>query len=250
MNPWNGLLKKEFFLLRNALLTGFALLIVAFAASAIFSAALEEKDLLAAGAISSAFLHMFYMPLFLLISLSSEQKQMNLWLYNPQPVGVLIVSKMLVILGGMVVSLLITGIYGVTVLSRFPPAQQPFDLSGLLLLGSAAAVLIIATSIYLSLWLLLGWSVFFATRTYIGNWSWLAVGLLFIALQFVTEWFQNTAAYEATAHWGKIELAPLTEPLGEVSTFHFYSGGLIFTALFAILMFLVSAWLIDRKVEV
>jgi hypothetical protein len=93
--------------------------------------------------------------------------------------------------------------------------------------------------------------------------SFLATFAVFVAITTVYKWFQDSAVYDALTKWGEIHISGIiesinistnletgTEVLTEVGQLSFFIGSFVFETVIVILLFVVSSWMLDRKVEV
>ncbi|MCM3570686.1 hypothetical protein [Neobacillus mesonae] len=201
--------------------------------------------------------HVFFLPAMLLSLLHLEGKT-QLWLYNPQTSKVLFLSKITVSFVYQVISqVLLTGV-GLTIY-QFYKNQFFIEVStlfkGILVLN--AGLLLIA--LYMSCWALFYWTIYHSLGKFpaVKNWRWLVVLILFFVLntistliakvefikEIVNKWtipvLMNTNFNYKQGGW-EINLNAAEIPL----------AGIIVYVITAFCLFLISCWLLDRKVEV
>ncbi|MDO6657980.1 hypothetical protein [Anaerobacillus sp. 1_MG-2023] len=256
MKNWSGLLRKEFRLSRTLLLgvTAFDLLVMIgfFLASARW-----EVPYLTAiiGAVLTA-MHVFFLPLYLLISLNTEGRNLHLWLHNPQSGARLLGAKLL---NGLLALLLSIGIISSLSLLAYnlEPSLIQLPIDNVWLFGFYFLTVIITGSVYMGIWLIFYWTLYQVLKTYIGKWALLLILLIVGFISWFGSWLSGTRLYEVMIEWGYVELpSPLNMEVSQqafeltVSTFPFAIGNVIFDFITIVLVFMMTCWLLDRKVEV
>ncbi|WP_283153662.1 hypothetical protein [Guptibacillus hwajinpoensis] len=256
MKNWSGLLRKEFRLSRALLLgvTAFDLLVMIgfFLASARW-----EVPYLTAiiGGVLTA-MHVFFLPLYLLISLNTEGRNLHLWLHNPQSGARLLGAKLL---NGLLALLLSIGIVSSLSLLAYnlEPSLIQFPIDNVWLFGFYFLTVIITGSVYMGIWLIFYWTLYQVLKTYIGKWALLLILLIVGFISWFGSWLSGTRLYEVMIDWGYVELpSPLNMEVSQqafeltVSTFPFAIGNVIFDLITIVLVFIMTCWLLDRKVEV
>ncbi len=256
MKNWSGLLRKEFRVSRALLLgvTAFDLLVMI--GFFIASARWEVPYLTAIiGAVLTA-MHVFFLPLYLLISLNTEGRNLHLWLHNPQSGIRLLGAKLL---NGLLALLLSIGIVSSLSLLAYnlesSLIQLPID--NVWLFGFYFLTVIITGSVYMGIWLIFYWTLYQVLRKYIGKWALLLILLIVGFISWFGSWLNGTRLYEVMIEWGYVELpSPLNMEVSQqafeltVSTFPFAIGNVIFDLITIVLVFIMACWLLDRKVEV
>ena len=162
-------------------------------------------------------------------------------------------------MNGLFALLLSIGILGtLSVLAYFlenSAVELPID--NVWLLGFYFLSVIIAGSIYLGIWLTFYWTLYQVMKTYIGKWALVVIFGLAAIFSWFGSWFSETATSKTFTEWGTVQLpTPLDISLSQqqfdltVSTFPFQIGSVVFDAIILVVVFLISCWLLDRKVEV
>ena len=255
MSAWQGLLKKEFRLGRTWLFTGLLLLIPAVMVNYYFA---DVKEGIIAFAALLIGLHFFYMAVYMFSSLNLESDKLQLWLQNPQPARNLLLAKLLNGLFSMLVSLTVVSLFTLTIVKVV--IEIPVGLWDYIWeLGIFIYLNIVAASVYSAMWVVLAWTVYRVLKNLAGRWAWLGViGVLIIPTP-ILEKFSETKIYHILTNWGPIELdslqriQQLSSEIPNITT----SGSVIpplgyyvFHLVIVILIFFLSSWLLDNKVEV
>lgn len=205
-------------------------------------------------------LHLFYLPGYMLFSLGGESKQLHMWLHTPQSIHKLIGVKLLTGLSYSVISLTLVTLIGYWIARGITGIEKYLsDLTEIMLWGEFH---IIVGAIYISLLLLLLWTIRQMLKNYIGKLSWVVVIILFFALPILNGMFQTTAVYDAITHWGYITFDTASKfsslntleqdyPNARVNfTKSFYFGTYFFQIILASIMYFLATYLLDKKVEV
>lgn len=258
MSQFRGLLKKEF---NAGKLEVFILLIVL--ALAIFLTLLlgnnENPITYFIPAILILIFHVFYLSIYMFVSLQKESKQLHLWLHNPQPGRNLLAAKLLNGLVAFVVSFTISLIFAYYTANQFIPDEYIPNIF------SSQIILIILTfvgySIYMALWIILLWVLYRVIKNIFGKFSWLVMIIVIFAGSWLLEKFNESKFYYSLSQWGKIDFdltsfyynkIPNSSGIGiEIDKLPFISiGSIAYYLLLMLLLFFVSSWLLDKKVEV
>jgi len=240
MAAWAALFQKDFRLTRTVFFTGLVinLLSVVFA---YFVGIYPFIPMLAAGVI-----HVFYFPIMLFASMRTEAGQMHRWLHNPRPAMLLLLSKLASVLATTLVSLAVLYVMaGVLPWSRFSLVEAYW--TDLWRAGWLIFLHIVLVSAALGAWVLLLWSLHHALKYWIGRWTWLVLPAVAVVVWWLSGLVQSTPLYAWLTHWGRMEMGfpafsmePITVFAGEYAYHLLIFAGLVY----------VSAWIIDRKVEV
>ena len=195
------------------------------------------------------------LPATVLFSLNLEVNQMELFLHNPQPIHQLISVKFLngLLLAFSYLLIMAMAITGVELIwdELTLSVLETFFLLNIFVLR------MIIVSIFPAVILLFFWSLHQIFRTYIRGLSIIAVVLILIGSLEMMVWFWSTRFYEALTKWGTISIQfvdsnvngfPLSFHLGAGNTLDL--GSYVFYGILSALIYFLSAYLIDRKVEV
>lgn len=202
------------------------------------------------------FMHVFFLPLYLLISLNSEGSKLHLWLHNPQSGARLLGAKLL---NGLLALLLSIGLVGLLALLAYSLETSeivlPIDNLGLLVFYVFSIIL--AGAISMGVWLTFYWTFYQVLKTYIRKWALLIVLMLIGLISWFGAWFSGTRLGEFVMDWGYVQFpSPLSMEVHQeafeisTSTVPFPIGSVIFDAITLVVVFILTCWLLDRKVEV
>lgn len=256
MKNWSGLLKKEFRVTRALLLSVIAFDLLVMIGIFLAAARWEVPYLVPGIGGGLAFMHVFFLPLYLLISLNSEGSKLHLWLHNPQSGNRLLGAK---ILNGLLALLLSLGVVGFLSLIAYymEPSNIQLPIDNVWLLGFYILTGILAAGISMGVWVTFYWTFYQVLKTYIRRWALLLVLMLMGLVSWFTAWFSDTRLSEILFDWGYVQFpSPLSMEITQeafelsTSTVPFPIGGVVFDAIILVVIFIFSSWLLDRKVEV
>lgn len=261
-SAWIGLLKKEF---RLGLMGGtflFLLSFVCLAFGGLMAWKYQEPAILLVISIVALAGHIFYMPTYILFSLQSEKTKMHLWLHSVQPGTNLLLSKLLNGLFAMMVSLLIPMLIILIILLSDMVSFLGFihytwyDIVQNVCL---IAAYLIGSSLYITLWIILIWVIYRTLIPFFGKMSWLITALIVIIGSMLMFQWESSSLYTFLTNWGAIQIpfdrfAIHTQGSGMGIDTGFektvFVGSYVYYTAVAVLVFLVSSWLLDHKVEV
>ncbi len=265
MNAWTSLLAKDFRLMRTPFLIGLLLLLVLNGAIYLFNMDGHPARISLAASFPLWMAHFFYLPVYIFFALLGESRTMHLWLHHPQRAWYLMSSKLVNALAAMAISLTINFMYMLvmvrTVMSDV--VQVTINWERLFALGMIFNLFMLMVSLYLAMWIYFIWTIYQTSKTRFGKLSWLIV----IAALLLPTWgmaeLQSTALYGALAEWGATTVnlgaylhslfnnpdSFLTPAMDDV-TISIYFGEIVFYLLVTAVLFLISGWLLDEKVEV
>lgn len=202
-------------------------------------------------------LHFPYMGVYMFSSLNKEADKLHLWLHNPQPARNLLLAKLLNGLFSMLVSLTVVSLFTliiakITIANPLVEWGYIWEFSIFILLN------LIGASIYIGVWVALAWIVYRVLKNIIGKWAWLGVLGVLIIPSPLLEKFSETKLYHLLTNWGPIELGSLQQlqklsseiPNLTTSGSIIPVGYYVFHLVIIILVFMLSSWLLDNKVEV
>ncbi|WP_270181090.1 hypothetical protein [Alkalihalobacillus sp. CinArs1] len=256
MMNWSGLFRKEFRVTRTFLFAVIAFDIVMMIGIFVASERWEVPYLTAIVGGVLAFMHMFFLPIYLLISLNSEGRKLHLWLHNPQSGSRLIGAKVLNGLLALLISLVVVSVLSL-IAFNLETADIVLPIDNVWLLGAYVLAVILAGALTMGIWVTFYWTAYQVLKTYIGRWALLVVLVLIGLISWFGGWFSGTRAGEALMDWGYVQFpSPLsmevTQEAFEISTstVPFPIGNVIFDTILLVVIFFVTSWLLDRKVEV
>ncbi len=258
MSAFQGLLKKDFGISKF----WFLLWIIFLAVFLIIPLAIEiyfhmPLTVIPVAVILLLGFHIFFLPAMLLSMLRLEGKT-QLWLYNQQSSKALFLSKITVsLVYQLITQVFLTGV-GLMIYQYYKnqihiKAADLFN--GITVVNAGIALL----GLYLSCWAMFYWTIYHSLGKFPGvkNWRWLVIVLLFIAYnmlstflarieflkEVVNKWnipvFMNANGKFRQGGW-EIYLKAVDLPVLEF----------VLYVIVALSLFLISCWLLDRKVEV
>jgi hypothetical protein len=239
MATWTALFKKDFRLTRTFFFVGLVINFL-FLLLALLTAGGENLypfiPLLAA-----VVLHVLYLPIILFISLKTEANQLHVWLQNPRSAATLLTSKVLNGIVMSIVSLVVLYLMaGLLIISRFRLIEAHW--TDTWRAGFFIFIHVIMFSVMLGVWVILLWSFYHAFKYRIGRWTWLAL----IGAVILPTWI-GTLFDKYLMQWGSLEM---NFPTFAIDPIPAYAGEYLYHFIIIIGLFYLSAWFIDRKVEV
>lgn len=249
-NAYKGLLFKEWKMMRGFFIGMFVIGIIFFLISDLSAQTPIQSNL-----IELMSLGFVILPGAVLFSLNMEVNQMQLFLYNPQSIHKLIFVK---ILNGLffassylfILVLAITGMNLITGTSFFSSVEL-----FVYLLYFILQILII--TIYPTIILFFLWTLHQIWRTYVRGISIVFVIVVMIAGTKLLGFLHDSDFYNKATNWGSISipiqeyyLSPFAFGVSSVFGTTIYLGVYVFNGIIVVLLYLLSAYLLDRKVEV
>ncbi len=268
MKLWWILCKKEFRLMQAFLLMH-ACIILVFGTAGIYLAARYHSGVPSLLLFIAIAWHVFYLLVYMLKSVRKEKRYAPIWLQSPQSGWFLLSAKFAVGLGILCLSLgILTGLWLWMMSLDFPNGAVEWE-NGFPFLHKMNAI-IKQHWFVLALTFVLRALLFAAIITLIyfvrdiwkytfGGWRWIFFPILIVFALHLFVRFSDSSVYEAMFGWGSFHVAaafqlaeaPNAHHLPE-SLFwgHLTWGDLVFRGLVASILFYVTGWLLDRKVEV
>jgi hypothetical protein len=267
MSAWLSLFKKEF---RNGLP---ALLFSLISLAVLLVLALffgwrggHVKDMILITSLVLIFPHVFYLTFYMIVSLQREKKKLHLWLHSPMPGYQLLLAKFLNGLVAMSITLFLTGMICLITFATynnypFWDGKLPIDIMPFIYkVGAFATLHIYLFAIDFAIWFMFFWVFYRMLIRRLGvAISVILTIILFVLVSYLLTKFESTALYDMLTQWGRISLTPLFPTFDYLtaggirnitSHAYIYFGTYFFEAVIAIILFLVSSWILDRKVEV
>lgn len=261
MNAWGGLLKKEFRLGLPGLYLGLIILAVWFGFGAFLQWKLNEPGILFGFSMAAIVFHIFFLPVYMLISVNGEKGRMHLWLHSPHSGTVLLLAKLLNGLFVMLLSLCISlAISSLAFNLDHSIVQDTIaQLNNKLLFFIQALIHLIVASIYLTIWGIFLWVLSIVLKRVTGKFNWIAMlFIIIIGLSLINSW-ESSSLFDMLTHWGSISsgLAGFEMNVQD-ETVNFQSAGIgkiflgnyVYYAIVSLIVFFTSGWMLDRKVEV
>jgi hypothetical protein len=260
MNPWIGLLKKEWRISKLWIITTVGIVIAVNIVAYLLALKYDEPVAMFFPSLIVTCLHAFYMLIFMTLSLQTETKRLHLWLHTPQPVFRLVSAKLLLAFGSLLVSLFVSALFtyiaSLEIKARYFNEEmwnhELFIQSGVL-----AVLSIVLLSIHMAVWGLFYWVIYRICKQMFPKLSGLIVALIYFLLGWLFLLFMKTNVYEWLTGWGKVAMPGIafnydtTEGWTMIEKIETIAiGVVVFYGIIAVLVFCASIWLIDRKVEV
>ena len=260
MKAFVGLMKKEWKLQRNWLLYGLLTVMGIFITSSLIAFLIGSGNIATAPVILVLSLQIFYIPLFLLVSLNMEAKS-NLWLHTPHSSLKLLCSKLITALYIHVALTLVVGVILYLIKSTIQKSVGNVTSSSLLFMDISIFVLVVIfLSFYFGLYVVLYWTLNASLKSIkkLQRFRVPMMVVIIIGLQTLINAFKNVPIYQKILDFGVIKRTP--DGMGNL---HFdggntqvYLGGesISLGGIFLILLFIayvlwVSSWLLEKVVE-
>ncbi len=209
----------------------------------------------------------FYLVFYLIGSLGAEMKKMHLWLHNPQPAYALLLAKLVAGLISMVITFLMTGAtFFFVSLNLMEKLQVPLPSSAQITeIAVWGSIHIFLLAISFAIGFIFFWMIFLLFTRSLGTFlSFVLTFIVFIVYMSLFMWFADTAFYEMLTSWGAIDLTEMmhswnfttnlqtggTDIVTETGVVTFYLGTYVLETVIALVLFSLSCWILDRKVEV
>ncbi|WP_019154635.1 hypothetical protein [Robertmurraya massiliosenegalensis] len=254
MLSFKGLYLKDLKISRNNFFIGMILLLFVTVASYGLKEYMGEPSIPVIFLFVALALHVFYLPGILFTSLQVEG-QSQLWLHNPNGGAKLFLSKLAAATTYFVISLLVMfillklAISGLGITTNLIEIAEMMEGNLHLFIGAIGL-----TAFYLSIWLLFYWSLYHSLKgiPFLSRIRWLVILVVWIVINMISNFFAELKVFEVMNEKGSIQVnfsSPyfnnFTEEIGHVNLF---AIGL--QILIIICVFIVSVWLLERKVEV
>lgn len=260
MNPWVGLLKKEWRISKLWILTTVGIVIIVNMVAYLLSLKYDEPIAMFVPSLVVTCLHAFYMLMFMALSLQTEAKRLHLWLHTPQPVFRLVSAKLLIAFASMLISLFVSALF--TYIASLGIKERYFHEEmcnhELFIQSGVLAILsIVLLSVHMAVLCLFYWGIYRICKQMIPKLWGLIVTLIYFLLGWLFSSFMKTNVYEWLTGWGKIAMPGVVFKYNTAKGWIMIEkmetmpvGAVVFYGIMAVLVFCASIWLIDRKVEV
>lgn len=260
-----GLLKKDFLLIKDLFLVWLLTETVLFIVGAAFFSYFDTFEMVIAFLYLAALFHIAVLPIAMMVLLNKEEKAGHYWLHGTAAVWQLLLSKLLISFAVTAASLIL--IDGFTLASfsvEFPKeiitnfdSRIPY-LEGFLINGG-----ILTSAIYFTLLGLFFWAVYHSLNAFpaLKKFRWLIIVLIYLTMQVL---MAGVLALRTTRKLLSSWAIPISESfhanlkgyrllgltLQSASEPVIFIWPLILPALFVVVLFLATCWLLSRKVEV
>ncbi|RUS48892.1 hypothetical protein [Cohnella sp. AR92] len=245
MRQWPALFIKDFKLTRAVFFIGLVMNVCIAVLTIFLERAAEDSLLMFVPLAIAVALHVVYVPLIVVMGLKSEGNHLHLWLNNPQSASRLLLSKIANGLMMTVISLAL--LYALSRLLIEPKFSliEPYW-TDTWRMGWFVFPHIIWISIMLGAWVMALWALYQYLKLRIGRWSWAAVAGAAVITEGLNALFKTSDLYRIVAEWGGITYkfpSVLTDPIQT------YAGGYVYDLILIVGLFILTAWLVDNKVE-
>ncbi|MBS4197444.1 hypothetical protein [Lederbergia citri] len=256
-----GLMKKDMLLMRFWYITWLAFSLICIVGGYIMQDYWNEPSIVVPIYIGLISLQLFLMPIMILHVLNIEGKT-QLWLYNPQSSKKLLLAKLSAAALLQVISQLLLVIYGlflmrfllkaglITTFNDFLPFEQ----------GTFFHTALFSTSFYMTIWIVFLWTIYHSLGRYpsLKNFRWLVVILIWIAFGFIEAQLVKLKVLQHNlfSFTANVNVAPSMEYTKGNGWSVVYTDvpipivPIILYTIFAIVLFLITSKLLDKKVEV
>ncbi|WP_203361640.1 hypothetical protein [Bacillus sp. REN10] len=255
-----GLLKKDFLLVKDLLLIGLVTEMVLFIGGATFFASQGLFDYIYVFLFFAYMLHVPMLPVVIMMALRQEEKG-QYWLHGTASASKLMFSKLIISLLVTVASLVLIDV--VTLVSFF--IEFPVEFIGVsnqeipYLNGFIFNGIILLAALYFTFLGLFFWSLYHSLNGFpaLKKIRWLLIIALYFVMQAVISWFIDQPIIQKLLNSWVISVEDWLEPalMGAGFQISVSAGGIqvwsiLLTLLYIAGLYIVSCWLLDRKVEV
>ncbi|WP_066316395.1 hypothetical protein [Bacillus sp. FJAT-29814] len=258
MSAFQGLLKKDFAISKSWFLFWLVFIsLFLIVALALDHYILEPLTFLPVAVLLLLFFHAFFLPCMLLSMLRLEGKT-QLWLYNPQSSKALLLSKVSVSFAYQVVTQLYLSAVGLTIYQFFKN-QIHIEASDLFAGTIIFNLGLLLFGVYVSCWAMFYWTIYHSLGKFptIKSWRWLVLLLIFFLYNVIFTFLTRIPIFKEVINMWKIPVLAGTNFSHKQGSWEIYLNatnipvlGLLFYVILAVCLFLISCWLLDRKVEV
>lgn len=244
MRQWSALFIKDFKLTRSVFFIGIVMNVLLAMLALYMERETDNSLLMFVPLAIAAAIHVIYAPLIVFVGLKSEGS-LHLWLSNPQPAIKLLLSKVANCLLMVVISLV--SLYGFSRLLIVPKFSliEPYW-TDTWKLGWFILPHVIWISIELSVWVMVLWALYQYLKLKIGRWSWATVAGAAILSAWLNALIKSSTLYRHVMDWGGITYKFPTILSDPIQT---YAGGYVYDLMIIVGLFIITAWLVDNKVE-
>lgn len=201
--------------------------------------------------------HAFFLPVMLLSMLRLEGKT-PLWLYNPQNSKALFLSKIAVSsIYQLIAQVFLSGVG--LIIYQFNKNQFFIEEADLFKGITVFNIGLLLFGLYISCWAIFYWTVYHSLGKFptVKNWRWLVLLLLFFVFNTITTLLAKIEFLKGIINKWKIPVLMNSNLDFKQGGWHIYLNavdmpvvGLVIYVIVAFSLFLISCWLLDRKVEV
>ncbi|MCM3237116.1 hypothetical protein M3589_05165 [Heyndrickxia oleronia] len=257
MNSLVGLVKKDLMISRFLFIVWFAINILFMIGSFFLSKYMHEPMVPIGIFIMLLVLNTMLIPVLVSASLRVEGKT-QLWLYNPQSSTKLLLSKIITAISYQVISLILLFAYGYIVF-KFS-ISSTINLDSILINESfSVSIFLMALGLYLTFWIMFYWAIYHSLGKFprIRRVRWLVIVVIFIGLSIIEDLILKIDAFSNLLDkWHfSIGLNPSFQYKNETWDFTFVNTNfplipILIYFIISLILFVITSWLLDKKVEV
>lgn len=245
MRQWSALFIKDFKLSRTVFFIGLVMNVLTAMLTLYMGRVADDSLLMFVPLAIIAAIHVTYIPAVVFIGLKTEGNHLTLWLNNPQPAFRLLLSKIANGLMMIMISLsMLYALSGLLIVPKFGFIETYW--TDTWRLGSFIFPNIIWVSIELSVWMMVLWALYQYLKIKIGGWSRVAVAGAAILSGGIDALFKTSKPYRFITEWGGISYKFPTILSDPIQT---YIGAYVYDFVIIVGLFILTAWLVDNKVE-
>lgn len=245
MKQWSALFIKDFKLTRTVFFIGLVMNVMIALLTFYMGRGADDSLLMFVPLAIAVAIHVIYVPIIVFISLKAEGNNLPLWLNNPQPAFKLLLSKIANGLMMIVISLaLLYALSGLMIVPKFSLIELYW--TDIWRVGLFIFPHIIWISIELSVFVMILWALYQYLKLKIGRWSWAVVVGAILFFGGIDALFKTSKLYQFVLEWGGITYKFPTILSDPIQT---YVGEYIYDSMIIVGLFILTAWLVDNKVE-
>ncbi|GIO04156.1 hypothetical protein J31TS6_01840 [Brevibacillus reuszeri] len=245
MKQWSALFIKDFKLTRTVFFIGLVMNVLIAMLTLYMGRVADDSLLMFVPLAIAVAIHVIYVPIIVFISLKSEGNHLYLWLNNPQPAFTLLLSKIANGLMMIVISLaLLYALSGLLIEPKFSLIELYW--TDTWRVGLFIFPHIIWISIKLSVLVMTLWALYQYLKLKFGRWNWAVVVGAILLFGGIDAWFKSSKLYQLVTEWGGITYKFPTILSDPIQT---YVGEYVYDFMIIVGFFIVTAWLVDNKVE-
>ncbi|RYM01733.1 hypothetical protein EWH99_12030 [Sporolactobacillus sp. THM7-7] len=197
--------------------------------------------------------HFLYLFSYMVINVFLERKTFHLWLHNPLPGWSMLAAKWLSGVIYMTFSLLAAALYTLLGLAITPDIHIPPDFHPVRL-AVVGIIYLYWIASYIGIIFTFLWLFYRVLRSRAGRWSWGIMLAGLIAAGIILTKLTRSGVFSVITDWGAIPASLVNYWLPfryiPIDNVPIYIGDFVFDLFVMVFFFLLSAWLMDHKLEV
>lgn len=254
MAAFKGLLKKDFLLSKSFFLSILTIMGIGLIMAIGLARYYQSEEIFGIISVSMVLAHLFYIPGALLTSLQMEGKT-QLWLHNPTSSWKLLLSKITINFIYYLLSISVIFIIAAISLSISKNTFHYFSTSDLFLMSGSFFLI----SLYMSAWIIFYWTFFHSLGRYyrLKKYRWIVILLCWNGWNLLGYLVNKLRFVQEMKEFGMLHFGNSLQFTGNSSGFEASMGSIDISVvalgsklLIVVCLFLISSWLLDKKVEV